>query len=66
VRVLEVGGDPDLPAEPLLAQLAGGAGEEDLERDRALVAEVVGEVDHGHAAPAEDAIEAIVVAEGGG
>ena len=41
-------------------------GAEDLDGDLAVVLEVVGEVDGGHAARAELAFEAVAVGEGGG
>ena len=43
---------------------AGQLGVEDLEGDRAVVAEVLREVDRGHAAAAELADEAVAVGEG--
>ena len=44
----------------------GEFGVEDLDGDLAVVLEVVGEVDGGHAALAELALEAVAVGEGGG
>ena len=42
----------------------GELGAQDLERDRAVVPEVVGEVDRGHAAASELALEAVAVGQG--
>jgi acetylornithine deacetylase/succinyl-diaminopimelate desuccinylase-like protein len=53
VRVLEPGGEADLALEPLEAERGGEAGVEHLEGHRAVVLEVAGEVDGGHAAPAD-------------
>ena len=46
-RVLEPGGEPDLALEPLGAEQGGEVGMEHLERDRPVVLQVPGEVDHG-------------------
>ena len=64
VRVLEPGGEVDLALEALGAERGGELGEQDLEGDRAVVAEVVGQVDDGHAAAAELALERVAVGEG--
>ncbi len=64
VGVLQVGGGLDLGEEPLGAEDRGQLGAEHLERDLAVVAEVVGEVDGGHAALAQLALEAVAVGEG--
>ena len=64
VGMLEPGGEPDLALEPLGAERGGELGEQDLEGDRAVVAEVVGQVDDGHAAAAELALEGVTVGEG--
>ena len=61
--MLEPGGEPDLPLEALGAEGGGKLGEEDLERDRAVVLEVLGEVDRGHAAAPELALEGVAVGE---
>ena len=52
--------------EPLGAEHGGELGLEDLERDLAVVLEVLGEVDGGHAALAQLALDAVAVGEGGG
>ena len=43
--MLEPGGDPDLAQEALGAERGAELGVQDLERDRAVVLEIVGEVD---------------------
>ena len=63
--MLEVGGELDLGQEPLGADHGGELGPEHLERDPAVVAEVLGEVDGGHAAGADLAVEAVAVRQGG-
>ncbi len=60
----ELGRDPDLLEEPL-AEGGGQLRVEHLERDRAIVAEVVGAIDRRHPAPAERALDAVAVGEGG-
>jgi hypothetical protein len=65
VRVGEPRGGLDLAQEALLAERGGHLGEQDLDRDRAAVAEVLGEVDRGHGAPAELRTEIVPVGEGG-
>ena len=59
----------DLPQEPLVAEGRGELGEQRLERHRALVLDIVGELHRGHPAVANFALEAIAVrqrgAEGG-
>ena len=62
--MLEPGGEADLALEALGAERGGELGEQDLERDRAVVPEVVGQVDDGHAAAPELALEGVAVREG--
>ena len=64
VRVLQPGGQLDLAQEPLGAERGGELGVEHLERDRAVVPEVLGEVDRRHAAAPELALERVAVGEG--
>jgi hypothetical protein len=64
VGMLEPGGELDLALEPLGAEGGGELGEEDLEGDRAVVAEILGQVDDGHATAAELALERVAVGEG--
>jgi hypothetical protein len=61
VRVLQPGGRPDLAQEPLGAEAAGERGEEDLEGDGAVVSEVTRQIDDGHAAAPELALEHIPI-----
>ena len=62
----EVGRRRDLTQESLVAQRRGELGPQDLQRDLALVLEIVGQIDRGHAARAQLALEAVAVGEGGG
>ena len=59
VGMAEPGGDLDLAQEALGAERGRQLGVEDLERDLAVVPEVLGEVDRGHPAAAELALERI-------
>jgi hypothetical protein len=59
MRVLQSRGRADLAQEPLGAQAQCQVREEDLERDGPVVAEVAGEVDHGHAAAPELSLESV-------
>ena len=63
--MLEPGGGADLSKEALGAERGAQVGVEDLEGDRAVVLEVVREVDPRHTAPAELALEPIAVGESG-
>ena len=64
--MLQVGGGLDLGEEALGADDGGELGPQHLDRDLAVVLEVVGEVDRGHAALAQLALKAVAVGEGGG
>ena len=55
----------DLAQEALRAERGGELGVEHLERDRPVVLEIVGEVDRGHAAAPELALERVAVGQGG-
>src|SRR5262245_38639729 len=57
--MLEPRGELDLPLEPLGAERGGELRMEDLERDGAVVAEVLDQIDRGHAPAAELALERI-------
>ncbi len=61
VRMLEPGGQLDLPLEPLGAERGRQLGMEHLQGDGSLVANVLGQVDGGHPAPAELALEPIAI-----
>ena len=64
VRMLEARGESDLALKALGAERDGELGPEDLERDRTFVTEVVREIDDGHPAAAELALERIAVGKG--
>ena len=64
VGVLKVGGDLDLGEEALGADDGPEFGLEDLDGDEAIVLEVVREVDGGHAALPELALNAVAVGQG--
>ena len=66
VRMLQARGGADLAEEAFAAEGGAEVGMEDLDGDVALVLEVVGEVDGGHAALAEFALEAVAVRQGRG
>ena len=63
--MLQASGDPDLLEESLGAERGGELGAQDLERDGPIVPEVVGEIDGGHAAASELALDAIAIGQGG-
>ena len=65
VRVVEPGGEVDLAEKPLGTQGGSQFGVEHLERDRSVVPEIAREVDRGHAAAAELALEHVAVGQGG-
>ena len=65
VRMLQARGGLDLHQEALGAEHGGEFGLEDLHRHLAVVLEVLGEVDGGHAARAELALDQVTVGEGG-
>ena len=61
--MLQAGGELDLAQEPLGAERRGELGMEHLEGDRAVVLEVLGQVDRRHAAAAELALERVAIGE---
>ena len=63
--MLQPGGELDLAQEPLGAERCGQLRMEHLERDGAVVLEVLRQVYGRHAAPAELALEGVAVGEGG-
>jgi hypothetical protein len=63
--MLESRSDPDLPLETFRSKAGGELGVQHLERDRAVVPEIVGEKHRGHAPAAELALDAVVVGQGG-
>ena len=64
VRVAQGGGGLDLDDEAFGAEDGGEFGFEDLDRDLAIVLQVLGEIDGRHAALAELAEDAVAVGEG--
>ena len=64
--MLELGGDLDLAQEPLGTDDRGELGMQHLDGDLAVVLEVLRQVDGGHAAPAELALDQVAVGQGGG
>ena len=64
--MLQVGGGPDLAEKPLGADHRRELGPQDLDGDLAVVPQVLGEVDGGHAALAELALDPVAVGERGG
>jgi hypothetical protein len=63
VGVLKLGGKPDLAQEPLGAEHGGKLGAEDLERHEPVVPKIACEIDRGHAAAAELALEHVAVSQ---
>jgi hypothetical protein len=63
--MLQPGGGPDLQEESLRSQRGGELGAQDLEGDRPIVPEVVGEVDRGHPAASELTLDAVAIGQGG-
>ncbi len=65
VRVLEVGGGLDLDHEPLGPEHGGQLGLQDLEGHLAIVLQVLGQVDGGHAALPQLPLDPVAVGQGG-
>ena len=66
VRMLQARGGADLGQEPFAAERGAQIGVQHLDRDVAVVLEIVREIDGGHATGAEFAENVITVGEGGG
>jgi hypothetical protein len=66
VGVLQSGREPDLALEPFGAERSGELGEEDLECNRTVMADVAGQIDRGHPTAPERALERVAVAEASG
>ena len=64
VGVLEVGRRLDFAEEAISAECGGELGAKNLDGDLAIVLQVVGEIDSGHAAGPEFALDAVTVSEG--
>ncbi len=65
VRMIEPGRDPDLAQEPFGAEHGRQLRPQHLERDPAVVPQVLGQVDRCHAALAELPLDAVAIGEGG-
>ena len=65
-RVLELRRSLDLLHEPVGAEHGGEFGPQHLQRNLAVVLQVLGKIDRGHAAFAESALDAVAVGEGSG
>ena len=63
--MLQASGDPDFLEESLRAERGRELGAQDLERDGPIVPEVAGEIDGGHAAASELALDAVAIGQGG-
>jgi hypothetical protein len=61
--MLEVGGEPNLAKEPVGPDRGGELGPQGLDGDLATMAQVLGQVDRGHAALAHRTLDVISVAE---
>jgi hypothetical protein len=61
VRVLQVGGGPDLGEEAIRTERRSEVGVQDLHRDSACVPDVLGQVDSGHAALTELTLDAVSI-----
>ena len=64
VGMLKAGGELDLSLEALGAKAGCELGQQDLERDGAIVPEIMGEVDRGHTPAPELTLEHVAVAQG--
>ena len=65
VRVLEVGGDPDLAQEPVGAERDGELLAEHLDGHRAVVLQVLRTIHEGHPALADLALDGVPLSQGG-
>ncbi len=63
MRVLEVGGGPDLGQKTLSTDDGGKLGPQHLDRDLAAVAQVVGQIHGGHAALPQLAVDPVAVGQ---
>ena len=61
--MLQPGGELDLALEALGTERGGELGMEHLEGDRPVVPEITGEIDGGHAAAPELALEAVALSQ---
>jgi hypothetical protein len=65
VRMRELGGGLDLAQEAVGAQRNRQLGTEDLDGDRPVMLEIAGEIDRGHPALAQLALDGVAVRQGG-
>ncbi len=63
VRVLQVGGGPDLTEKSLGADHRGQFGAQHVDRDLAVVLEVLGQIHRGHATLPELTLEGVAIGE---
>jgi hypothetical protein len=63
VGVLELGRDLDLAEKALSAERGGEVFAQDLNRDLAVVLQVMGQVDGGHATAAELTLDAVAIGQ---
>ena len=61
--MLEPSGEVNFTLEALGAERGGKLGKQDFKGDGTVVADVMGQVDHGHAAAAQLALEGVTVGE---
>ncbi len=66
VGMLQLGGELDLPLEPLLIHLGGHLGRQHLDDHLARESDLLGEEDATHPAAAQLALDAVGVTQGGG
>ena len=64
--MLQPGGDLDLLHEPIGAEGGGEVGAQHLDGHLAVMLEILGEIDGGHAAGPEFALDGVAIREGGG
>ena len=64
--MVELGADADLLEKPLAAQHRGQLGAQHLERNGAIVLQVAGEIDPGHSAGTELALDRVAARESRG
>jgi hypothetical protein len=62
--MLQPGDDVDLAEEAVWPERMGQLGMEHFDRDRAVVSEILGEIDRSHPAAPEFALDRVAVAEG--
>ena len=63
--MIELGGDADLAGEPVGPEHRSQLGPEHLDRDLAVMPQIVGEIDRGHPAVAQLALDPVAARERG-